>query len=116
MASGEKYAMPRLVVVGSYNTDLIIWCDRIPTKGETLMGGDSEMVGGGRGASNGVAAARAGCEVLFVGARGPDAFGQMALNRLEHEGIDITNFVELPFSKTGFCLVFFATKTRGHAA
>jgi ribokinase len=55
MASGEKSAMPRLVVVGSYNTDLIIWCDRIPTKGETLMGGDSEMFSGGRGANCAVA-------------------------------------------------------------
>ena len=116
MASGEKYARPRLVVVGSYNTDLIIWCDRIPTKGETLMGGDSEMFCGGRGANCAVATARAGCEVLFVGARGPDAFGQMALNRLEHEGIDITNFVELPFSKTGLCLVFHERKAGAHAA
>jgi len=43
MASGEKSSMPGLVVVGSYNTDLIIWCDRIPSRGETLMGGNSEM-------------------------------------------------------------------------
>jgi ribokinase len=116
MASGEKYAMPRLVVVGSYNTDLIIWCDRIPTKGETLMGGDSEMFSGGRGANCAVAAARAGCEVGFVGAHGPDAFGKMALDRLDHEGIDISNFVELPFSKTGLCLIFHERKAGAHAA
>ena len=70
MASGENSSMPGLVVVGSYNTDLIIWCDRIPSRGETLMGGNSEMFCGGRGANCAVAAARAGCEVMFVGARG----------------------------------------------
>jgi len=68
MASGEKFLMPGLVVVGSYNTDLIIWCHRFPTKGETLTGGNSEMFSGGRGANCAVAAARAGCEVVFVGA------------------------------------------------
>jgi predicted nuclease of predicted toxin-antitoxin system len=108
--------MPRLVVVGSYNTDLIIWCDRIPTKGETLMGGDSEMFSGGRGANCAVAAARAGCEVGFVGAHGPDAFGKMALNRMELERIDISNFVELPFSKTGLCLIFHERAAGAHAA
>jgi sugar/nucleoside kinase (ribokinase family) len=62
MASGEKSSMSGLVVVGSYNTDLIIWCDRIPSRGEILMGGNSEMYCGGRGANCAVAAARAGCE------------------------------------------------------
>jgi ribokinase len=116
MASREKSSMPGLVVVGSYNTDLIIWCDRIPTKGETLMGGSSEMFSGGRGANCAVAAARAGCEVMFVGAHGPDAFGKMALDRLDHEGIDISNFVELPFSQTGLCLIFHERKAGAHAA
>jgi pfkB family carbohydrate kinase len=72
MASEEKSSMPGLVVVGSYNTDLIIWCDRIPSRGETLMGGNSEMFCGGRGANYAVAAARAGCEVMFVGAHAPE--------------------------------------------
>jgi hypothetical protein len=43
MASAKKTSVPRLVVIGSYNTDLIIWCDRIPNRGEMLKGGDSEM-------------------------------------------------------------------------
>jgi ribokinase len=116
MTSGEKSSKPDLVVVGSYNTDLIIWCDRIPSRGETLMGGDSEMYCGGRGANCAVAAARAGCEVMFVGAHGPDSFGKMAVNRLEHEGIDISNFVEMPYSNTGLCLVFHERRAGAHAA
>jgi ribokinase len=116
MDCGAQLWMPRLVVVGSYNTDLIIWCDRIPTKGETLMGGDSEMFSGGRGANCAVAAARAGCEVAFVGAHGPDAFGKMALSRMELERIDISNFVELPFSQTGLCLIFHERAAAAHAA
>lgn len=116
MASGEKSSMLGLVVVGSYNTDLIIWCDRIPSRGETLMGGNSEMYCGGRGANCAVAAARAGCEVMFVGAHGPDSFGKLALSRLENERIDISNFVELPYSTTGLCLIFHERRAGAHAA
>jgi sugar/nucleoside kinase (ribokinase family) len=53
---------------------------------------------------------------MFVGAHGPDSFGKMALNRLEYEGIDISNFVELPFSKTGLCVVFHERSAGIHAA
>src|ERR1700761_4927859 len=83
MASGERSSMPGLVVVGSYNTDLIIWCDRIPSRGETLMGGNSEMFCGGRGAKCAVAAARAGCEVCSSAHTGQTHLGKMALNRLD---------------------------------
>jgi sugar/nucleoside kinase (ribokinase family) len=73
MASGEKSSMPRLVVVGSYNTDLIIWCDRIPSRGETLMGGNSEMYCGGRGAGDLAHAARAGAEAMAFSLSRPGA-------------------------------------------
>ncbi|MBV8273964.1 MAG: hypothetical protein JO170_01725 [Verrucomicrobia bacterium] len=43
------------------------------------------MFGGGRGANCAVAAARAGCQVKFVGGRGKDMFGQMAIERLARD-------------------------------
>jgi ribokinase len=106
----------RVVVIGSYNTDLVIWCDAIPIKGQSILGGDFEMFSGGRGANCAVAAARSGCQVKFVGAHGRDAFGKMALDRLSREGIDITDFVELPLSKTGVAMIFQERKTAAHAA
>ena len=106
----------RVVVIGSYNTDLVIWCDAIPVKGQSILGGDFEMFSGGRGANCAVAAARAGCQVKFVGAHGSDAFGKMARDRLAREGIDITDFVELPSSKTGVAMIFQERKTAVHSA
>jgi ribokinase len=105
-----------VVVVGSYNTDLVIWCDSIPTKGQSLMGGEFDMFCGGRGANCAVAAARAGCLVKFVGAHGSDLFGRIAVERLAHEHIDISDFVELPSSQTGVALVFQERSPSGHAA
>jgi ribokinase len=81
-----------------------------------MLGGDFEMFSGGRGANCAVAAARSGCQVKFVGAHGPDAFGKIARDRLDREGIDITDFVELPLSKTGVAMIFQERKTAAHAA
>lgn len=105
-----------VVVVGSYNTDLVIWCDSIPTRGQSLLGGEFDMFCGGRGANCAVAAARAGCQVKFVGAHGSDLYGRIARERLAHENVDISNFIELPSSKTGVALVFQERGPGGHAA
>ena len=116
MSSLSNYQSLRVVVIGSYNTDLVIWCDAIPVKGQSILGGDFEMFSGGRGANCAVAAARSGCQVKFVGAHGPDAFGNMAQDRLAREGIDISDFVELPMSKTGVAMIFQERKTAAHSA
>ncbi|MBV8101558.1 MAG: hypothetical protein JOZ31_20645 [Verrucomicrobia bacterium] len=106
----------QVVVIGTYNTNLVVWCDAIPLKGQSILGGDFEMFCGGKGANCAVAAARAGCQVKFVGAHGRDAFGKMARERLTKEGIDISDFVDLPRSKTGVALFFQERKTAAHAA
>ncbi|MBV8214723.1 MAG: hypothetical protein JOZ08_16065 [Verrucomicrobia bacterium] len=111
----EQYRTLRVVVVGSYNTDLVIWSDLVPVEGQSLVGGEFDMFGGGRGANCAVAAARAGCQVKFVGGHGKDMFGQMAVERLAREHIDISHFIELPASKTGVALVYQRRKTGGNA-
>jgi ribokinase len=116
MSLPEKWPTLAVVVVGSYNTDLVVWCEAIPTRGESLMGGEFDMFCGGRGANCAVAAARAGCQVKFVGAHGTDVFGKMAVERLEREGLDISDFIELPASTTGTALMFQERTAGAHAA
>jgi ribokinase len=48
---------PRIVVVGSSNTDMVVKAARIPAPGETVLGGAFAMVPGGKGANQAVAAA-----------------------------------------------------------
>ena len=52
--------MKRILVVGSSNTDMIVRVPRIPRPGETVLGSGFSMAGGGKGANQAVAAARAG--------------------------------------------------------
>lgn len=83
---------PRIVVVGSANTDLVVAVPSIPAPGETVLGGDLQLIPGGKGANQAVAAARLGAEVRFVGRVGSDDFGKQTLTNLQQEGID-TRFV-----------------------
>jgi ribokinase len=84
--------MARIVVVGSSNTDIVVRTPRIPAPGETVLGSDFLMVGGGKGANQAVAAARLGGTVLLVAKVGNDMFGGQAMTALAAENID-TRFV-----------------------
>lgn len=84
---GEGMMLPSVVVVGSSNTDLVITSKRLPRPGETVLGGAFQVVAGGKGANQAVAAARAGARVTFVANIGRDGFGDAALRRLKAEGI-----------------------------
>lgn len=96
---------PRIVVVGSANTDLVVPVPTIPTAGETVLGGDLRVIPGGKGANQAVAAARLGAEVVFVGRVGDDDFGRQMLAHLQREGID-TRFVGLdPDAPSGVALI-----------
>lgn len=79
----------KVVVVGSYNTDLTIKTDRLPHPGETIIGGRFSESGGGKGANQAVAAARAGANVSFIAKVGNDVLGKEGIDRLNQEGINI---------------------------
>jgi ribokinase len=106
------HSRPNVVVVGSSNTDLVVVCDHLPGPGETVLGGDFQMFGGGKGANQAVAAARAGAHVTFVGAHGADAYGNAAQERLAQEGIETKYFQCLPNATSGVALIFIDSQTR----
>ncbi len=63
-----------MVVVGSINMDLVTSTPRLPAPGETILGTSFTTTPGGKGANQAIAAAKAGAEVVFVGAVGDDTF------------------------------------------
>ncbi|MEE8446877.1 MAG: ribokinase [Gemmatimonadota bacterium] len=83
---------PRIVVVGSSNTDLVVRAPALPGPGETVLGSSFLVTPGGKGANQAVAAARLGARVTLVVRLGADDFGDRALAALGREGID-TRFV-----------------------
>jgi len=95
----------KIVVVGSFNMDLVVRLPAIPRPGETLLGGVFATYPGGKGSNQAVAAARLGGEVTMIGRVGADAFGDQLLSMARSEGID-TRFVGVdPNEATGVALI-----------
>ena len=83
---------PKVVVVGSFNMDLVIKTERRPQKGETLIGEEFGMFIGGKGANQAIAASRLGADVTMIGRLGADLFGDTFFTEFDRENID-TSFV-----------------------
>ena len=85
-------AESRILVIGSANTDHIVFSDHLPRPGETVIGGHYRQAFGGKGANQAVAASRAGASVSMVACLGQDSAGASYLENLRRNGID-TRFV-----------------------
>lgn len=96
---------PKIVVVGSVNTDMVVKSERIPAPGETVTGGQFVMAAGGKGANQAVAAARLGAEVTLVAKVGADVFGNQAVEGYRSEGIATDLIFRDPHHATGVALI-----------
>jgi ribokinase len=97
--------MPKIIVVGSSNTDMVIHSQRIPRPGETILGGTFFMNPGGKGANQAVAATRLGGDVHFICKLGQDVFGDLARSQFLQEGMN-TDFVQQdPSLTSGIALI-----------
>ncbi len=101
-----KMMGPRIVVVGSSNTDLVVTLPALPKPGETLLGGDLLTAQGGKGANQAVAAARLGAAVTLVGCVGDDDFGAASLAQYAREGMDTSRMRVVAGTPSGVALIF----------
>lgn len=83
--------MPDILVVGSINADLVVRAPRFPEPGETISGEDLQIIPGGKGANQAVAAARQGAAVTMVGRVGNDSFGPELINNLKQNNVDTSH-------------------------
>lgn len=96
---------PRILVVGSSNTDMIIKSGRIPRPGETVTGGVYTTAAGGKGANQAVAASRAGAQVTLVARIGQDDLGANALQGFVREGIDVQYIIQDSEAASGVAFI-----------
>ncbi|MCD6321568.1 MAG: ribokinase [Clostridiales bacterium] len=97
---------PKIVVVGSSNTDMIIKVPHIPKPGETILGGKFSTASGGKGANQTVAAARSGGDVTLIACLGKDMFGEKALQGFVEDGINVDNIKTDPKEPSGVAEIF----------
>jgi ribokinase len=104
----DSVAHPSLFVFGSINVDLIATPDRLPRPGETVLAPDYRIAGGGKGANQAIAAARArttpNSGVVMVGVVGKDDFGDGAVAELQDESVEV-EFVNRGVLSTGCAFI-----------
>ncbi len=98
-------AVPRVVVVGSINLDLVVQTSRLPQCGETVFGSNYQYCPGGKGANQAVVAARLGAQVTLVGQVGQDEAGSQLLAGLKRDNIDISALSISDRHRSGLALV-----------
>ena len=96
--------MPDILVVGSLNADLVVRTTRFPQPGETISGEDLQVIPGGKGANQAVAAARLGASVSMLGRVGKDNFGDFLLENLKSNNVD-SQLVQRDDSSTGTAII-----------
>uniref|UniRef100_A0A914P1F3 Ribokinase n=1 Tax=Panagrolaimus davidi TaxID=227884 RepID=A0A914P1F3_9BILA len=82
-----------LVIVGSIVQDCVSYTDRFPKPGESVRGNDFKMGSGGKGANQGVQAAKLGALVTMIGRVGNDMFGDANISNLKKAGVNV-EFIE----------------------
>lgn len=96
-----------MLVVGSLNADLTVPVDRLPTMGETVLGGDTTTGPGGKGGNQAVAAARLGTTVGMIAAVGDDGDGRYMIDALTAGAVDGDGVTVLD-RPTGRAIIFLA--------
>ncbi|WP_104086930.1 ribokinase [Arthrobacter sp. GMC3] len=94
----------RIVVAGSLNADLTIYCERLPMPGETLHGNGFAVNPGGKSANQAVAAGKLGAAVTLIGAVGQDSNGDMLVASTGGAGVDVSH-VQRVAEPTGVAII-----------
>ncbi|MEV6603323.1 ribokinase [Kutzneria sp. NPDC051319] len=78
-----------VVVVGSANADVVVRVQRRPGPGETVLGSDTVLAAGGKGANAAVAAALQEAQVALLGALGDDQHGELLRDSMSRAGVQL---------------------------
>ena len=103
--SGNRMNPAEIIVVGSYNRDLVLSVARLPAPGETCLALGRTEAHGGKGSNQAVQAARCGARVALLAALGADAAGAAALAIWRGEGIAAGHVAQLPDAATGMAMI-----------
>jgi ribokinase len=111
VSAGTAGTHGRVVVVGSLNADLTIYCERLPLPGETVHGTGFAVNPGGKSANQAVAASLLGGAVSLIGAVGDDPNGEMLQASTAGAGVDISHVRTSQSAATGVAVI--AVDARG---
>ena len=93
--------MNDITVLGIFVADISFSGPKIPSVGETILGNKYNVGPGGKGCNQAIAIARLGGKVNFISKIGKDSYGELALNTLKQNNINIENIIQDEKLQTG---------------
>ena len=86
--------MKSISILGVFVADLCFIGDRIPSKGQTILGKKHVVGPGGKGSNQAIAAARFNGEVSFITKVGKDSHSEMAFNLYKEAGVKTHSIIQ----------------------
>ena len=93
--------MSYISVLGIFVADISFSGSKIPAVGETILGDKYNIGPGGKGCNQAIAIARLGAKVNFISKIGKDSYGELALNTLKKDKINIESVIQDEKLQTG---------------
>lgn len=97
--------MSQLIVLGSVNADHVVKVPSFSRPGETVHGHSYQVIAGGKGANQALAAARLGADIALISCVGDDDFGHQIKARYQDEGMDVAGIKIEQNCPTGIALI-----------
>jgi|TARA_B100002051_G_scaffold4721_1_gene4071 ribokinase len=86
--------MKSISILGVFVADLCFVGDKIPSKGQTILGKKHIVGPGGKGSNQAIAAARLNGEVSFITKVGNDSHSEMAFNLYKESGVNTNSIIQ----------------------
>ncbi len=96
----------RVVCMGGINMDLVMFTERLPRPGESIVTDNFHEIPGGKGGNQAYAVARMRADTHFFGKLGNDAYGDRLLQAMLAVGVNMDNVSRTKASGTGIAMIF----------
>jgi len=106
--TAARHWLPAVVVLGDINVDVLARIDAFPHPGEDCLAPKLELHCGGVGANAALALAKWGVPVRLLGCTGRDCFGELVLQALRREQVDVSWVQQDEHAMTGFMFIAIA--------
>ena len=93
--------MNSICIFGVFVDDLCFFGNKIPVKGETVLGNNHLVGPGGKGSNQAIAAARLNGEVNFITKVGKDSHADMGFSLYKEVGVNLDCIIQDPNLSTG---------------
>lgn len=84
-----------IVCMGSINMDLVMFMDKLPDPGETVVTDNYHSFPGGKGGNQAATVATLGGKALFLGKLGRDFFSESLLASLKKKGVNVDHLLQV---------------------